>query len=145
LHLAGRAFQHLQEGIVQADAKTIFFHQATGSNRGARGIQALLLMQPARGGETLPRHELADAQPAAGVLQLQFQDRQVGIFGASEGMHPPHRGNHRGGFPWNQGLDPHEARIVDVIARVVADQILQTKQTQLRQPTGELGANALEL
>ena len=60
-------------------------------------------------------------------------------------MHPPHRGNDRGGFPWNQGLDPHQARIVDVVARVVADQILQTKQTQLRQPTRQFGANALEL
>ena len=130
---------------MQADAKAIFFDQATGRNRGARGIQTLLLMQPARGGETLARHELADAQPAAGVLQLQFQNRQVGIFGAGEGMHPPHRGNDRGGFPWNQGLDPHQARIVDVIARVVANQILQGEQTQLRQPTRQLGANSLEL
>ena len=60
-------------------------------------------------------------------------------------MHPAHGGNHRGGLPRNQGLDPHQTRIIDVIARVVADQILETEQAQLRQAGGEFGANALEL
>ena len=130
---------------MQADAKAVFLDQATGGDRGARWVQALLLMQPARRGEALTRHELADPQPAAGVLQLQFQDRQVGVFGAGEGVHPAHRGNHRGGFTWHQGLDPYQARVIDVIAWVIADQILETKQAQLRQATGELGANSLEL
>ena len=102
-------------------------------------------MQPTCGGETAASHELADAQTACAVLQLELQDRQVWIARACKRVTASNSGHHGGGFTRFQILDPHQARIVDVIPRVVTDQIIQGEQAKLRQTGGKFWAHTLHL
>ena len=74
---------------------------------------------------------------------MQLQDRQVGIAGADEATAASDRRHDRCGFSGNERLDAAAGRVVDVIPRVVTQQILNHKQADGGQTGGELRSDAM--
>ena len=140
-----RALQHLHQGVLEAGAVGGFLHQATHRHRAAGRELALLGFQPARRTEAFASKKPRHPQAAGWILQLQFQDREVGIAGAGEAAAAPHRGHDRGRGARLQGGDAHQVGVVEVVARVIADQVAGDEQAQGGQFFGTLGANAADL
>ena len=140
-HRPGRV-EHLDQGIAEAGAVGALLHQAAHHHRGAEGKLALLGLQPARGGEPAAGEEAADPQASGDVLQMQFQDRELGIARTGEGVAAAHRGHDRGGAARLQGGDAHAVGVVEVVAGEVMQQIPHHQQAQSRQPGGGAGADA---
>ena len=74
---------------------------------------------------------------------MQLQNRQVGIAGADEPAAAADRRHDRCGFSGDERLNAATGGIVDVVPRVVTQQILNHKQPHGGQPGGELRSNAM--
>ena len=102
-------------------------------------------MQIGRIAEPLPSKKTGHLDPTGRVLQLQLNDRKVGIAGTGETMATTHRGHDRRCFAWDKGIDPPQRRIVDVVPWVVLNQIANQKQAEGGQAFGKLRADAPHL
>ena len=133
-----RRLQQLDQGIPQRGAVGAVAHQTADGHGGPRRILALLGLQPAGAGAAAAGQEAGDPQPTGAVLQLQLQDRQLGVARAGEGMATAHRGHHGGGAAGLQRRDAHQVGVVEIVAGVVGDQITGQQEPQ----TGQLGGRA---
>jgi len=58
--------------------------------------------------ETLAGEKFADRSRPVMFLELQFQDREVGLRGRAKGMQRPHPWHDRGGLTRHQGIDAQQ-------------------------------------
>lgn len=144
-HRRPRPLQHLQQRIVESRPPGALLHQSAHRHGGPGGELPLLGLEPAGGGEATSGEEAAHPQPAGHVLEVEFQDRQVGVAGAGEGVAAAHGGHHRGGATGFQGADPHQVGVIEVVAGVVAHQIPHQQQPQSGEPGGSAGTDAAHL
>ena len=107
-HRTGGSLQHLNQGIIEAGAAGSLLDEAADGHRGPWGIQALLGVQPTRGGEAPSSKKTRDPQPTGAVLDVEFVDGKIRIPRAAEGVAATHGGHNRGGAPAFQGTDPHQ-------------------------------------
>ena len=128
-----RGVEHLDQRILEAGAVGAVAHKAADGHTAAAGKLALLGLEPAGVGEAPTQQKPADTHAARKVLQLQLQDRQVGIARAGEGVAAPHRRHHRGGAAGLERRDPHEMGVVEIVARIVLQKVAADQQTQTRQ------------
>ena len=137
--------EHLHQGVLEGRAVGGFLHQPADSHGGARWEVGLLPLQPARRCKALARKKPTHPDLAGDVGQVQFENREVGIAGAGEGVAAPDRGHDRGGAPWFKPADAHQIGVVEVIPGVVVHQIAQHKQPQLGQSGSRFRAHTLDI
>jgi hypothetical protein len=133
-HRTGGSLQHFNQGITETGAAGSILDEAADGHRGPGGIQPLLGVQPTRRGIAPSSKKTRDPQPTSAVLDVEFVDGKIRILRAAEGMAATHAGHNRGGAPAFQSTDPHQIRVIQVIAGIVANQIPHQQQPQTRQP-----------
>ena len=129
------ALQHLKQGIGKRRSVGTLLHEPAHRHRGSRRKLTLLGLQPAWATEATTGEEAADPQTTRAVLQMELENREIGVAGTTEGVATTHRGHHRGGPTGNQGADAHQVGVIQVVAGVMGDQIPHQQQPE----AGQLG------
>ena len=137
--------EHLHQGVLEGRPIGGFLHKTADSHGGARREVGLLPLQPARRSKALACKEATHPDLAGDVGQVQFENREVGIAGAGEGVAAPNRGHDRGSAARLKPANAHQIGVIEVIPRVVVHQIAQYEQPQLRQSGGRFRPHPLDL
>ena len=137
--------EHLHQGVLEGRAVGGFLHKPADSHGGARRKVGLLPLQPARRCKALARKKPTHPDLAGDVGQVQFENREVGIAGAGEGIAAPNRGHDRGGTAGLKPADADQIGVIEVITGVVVHQIAQHKQPQLRQSGSRFRPHTLDV
>ena len=137
--------EHLHQGVLEGRAVGSFLHKPANSHGGTRREVGLLALEPARRRKALARKKTTHPDLAGDVGQVQFENREVGIAGAGEGVAAPNRGHDRGGAAGLQPADADQIGVIEVITGVVVHQVTQHKQPQLRQSGSRFRAHTLDL
>ena len=137
--------QHFDQGIAEGRAIGGLLHQTADRHTGPHGVLVLLEPERTGGGEASTRQEARHPQASGAVVQLELEDRQVGVARADEGMAAAHPRHDCGGVAGHQIDDAHEAGVVEVVAGVVLHQIPHHQKAEAGQLTRQLRAHPRDL
>ena len=89
--------------------------------------------------------ESAHPDPAGDILEMKFEDGQVGVAAAGEGVASADGRHDRGRPSGFQGLDAHQMGIVEILPWVMGQQVPHQEQPQCRQSGGRARSDASHL
>ena len=144
-HRSLGGLQHLHQGILEGWSIGRLLHQTTHRHGGPGGELALLGFEPAWAGEALAGKKPAHPNLPGAIHQMQFENGEIGVARAGEGVAAAHGGHDRGGAPRLQTTDPHEVGVVEVVARVVVHKVAHQQQPQLGQAGCGFGSHPPDL